>query len=288
LGAPGGEQRVQHGLVARVLLLLTGALFCTAGAALSVVMLFGVVRAPTPAPTWALVASVLAAGLFVAIALYGGNLFARGVRGFSPVGRLTRPSGGFEDFLRRWNLPFAASLGLVGWLAARGQPPQRLGGVGILLWYWFVGCVVFLLASGPHELGHALAARACGLEISEFRIWPLALVRDPQRRFRPSVNLKAPGDVAGLVLTSTPPRTPAHALGIVIAGPAANALAAISFSLGAQALGSTPRSAHGPSALLWAAALVNVGGMISSLIPRRVDNGRLTDGALLLGLLWRR
>jgi Zn-dependent protease len=165
-----------------------------------------------------------------------------------------------------------------------------MGALALLVWYAYVGLLLFPFSSGPHELGHALAARASGVSIEAIRVWPLVFLRDPQRRFRLSANLDAPGDVGGSVhwtATGTPP-THASLFRIVAAGPLANGICALLFAGAALTLGERPRTAHGLGALLWAAAAMNLAVMLSNLVPRRAYNGMPTDGAQILALLRRR
>jgi Zn-dependent protease/CBS domain-containing protein len=151
---------------------------------------------------------------------------------------------------------------LITWSLGSSYYPEEVRGIGTGAAYGLgLASALLLFASIlAHELGHALVARRCGVEVEEIDLWLLGGVS----RMRGEAH--EPGDE----------------LRYALAGPAVTAVLVVVFGVAALLLGpATPRVI---SALVEYQALVNGLVLVFNLMPAfPLDGGRV-----LRSLLWRR
>ncbi len=280
------EHLERHGLLARLLLVCVGVVFCLATSfGIIAAALFWLDAPPVRQPALAGVA--LLCVLFLgALGAYGANLVKRGIRGRSPR-RFARADVAYS---RNW---YAVSL--LTWALAAGGAMLAAGGPRAFLlhrgpvhyqiaWHGFLLFLVLPLHVALHELGHAAFGALVGLRFSMLRVGWLVFHRDGAG-LHVAWNRTTFADALG-VHVGVPqgtedlgPRLFVHAAG----GPATTLAFAAAFRAGATAMAapSTPGVAvllH----LLLAGWWVGIGLGVLNVVPFRTRGGALTDGALML------
>jgi hypothetical protein len=230
--------------------------------------------------------------LFALAAWWGGTLALRGVRGFRLVSQQAlRRDRALRNPSSLAVLAFVmVSAGLL-FLMTEGRPwfDSRSFGLTTFVWYFIISELWLLPSVAVHELGHAATAWCVGIPWTSLRIGPFEVVRTLEGRRRVRWHADGLGPMLGLARfdARAPLEAPDRFAWVVLGGPVANALLALGFVVVARTLGgTTPGSALGLSALLWAGAILNAFLAVFNLLPRRLSSGMDTDGAQLLKL-WR-
>lgn len=158
----------------------------------------------------------------------------------------------------RIHATFLLLLAWVGWSGYR-EAGELAGAVGGLLLIAMLFALVVL-----HELGHALAARRCGIATRDITLLP----------------------IGGVARLERMPSEPRQQLLVALAGPAVNVLLAVVFAAIAALIGAelVPRGSQSPG-LLAQLVYINVALALFNLLPAfPMDGGRALRALLALRL----
>ena len=209
--------RVEHKPAARALLIAVGFLIGLSGAGLAMLMGWALMHARTPE---LIAVGVGTVGLFSVIAVYGGHLVRRGLRGWSRVGEFAHASRRYEPLITTASSFIVLGFGVVVWISSGGRP-------GSWWWYFAVGLTLIPLGGAIHELGHLLVGLAQGRKFGEMWIWPFRAIRSRSASLPPMPAWLPEVDRLGYVrwLDTGEDCAPAADLLMIAAGPAANLVA---------------------------------------------------------------
>ncbi len=283
---PPAEEFERHGLLARALLVIVGAVFGVAGAVVLIFVSLFWINASRDRQALLGAVALFFTLLSAVVMAYGWNLVRRGVRGRSRR-RFTRAN---SWYFHNWYAISVVTWGVlvVGGMLAAGGPTELLLSRNTsafqIAWHGFLLYLVLPIHVTLHELGHAAAGALVGLRFSMLRVGWLVIHREGTR-FRFAWNRTSLAGVLGFHL-GVPEGTEDLGLRLFVhaaCGPATTLAVAAACRAGATAIAPAPTlgSAVGLHLLL-AGWWVGIFLGILNLLPFRTRSGWLSDGAHML------
>ncbi len=300
-GDQGQPAQERYGPVRRALMIVVGGAAALSGASVAVLLVVLFIRsagAGTLTGSDMLkggLAVLFGAGVFGAFAVYGVDRLMRGVRG-CPRARVERAVRAEAWYQRNWYL-----VGLIVWAAALAvsvfsarSPEAFLLGqdkqASRVPWYLFLALLVLPVHVAIHELGHAVAGALVGFRFASLRIGWLLIRREGRRILLSWSRTTLAGTLGFHVGIPEGDEVLRFRLAIHrAAGPAATLAFAAACRSGAVGLGPPMTiGAAVASDLLWASWWVGAALGAVSLVPCRLPNGVVPDGAHLWASLFPR